>query len=143
MASARGMSSFFRSFAGRIIVGGFLIPLVLIPFLFTGVLFIVAQGYKEQFINYVRNAAHQFAEHLAKQSSLDHLRNHLDETVFSGRAVYADVILDNSTVLSAAGNHPRLIKDFSEDFYFGEKQAHVYTIALTFPVAALPLQATL
>ena len=137
------MSSFFRSFAGRIIVGGFLIHLVLIPFLFTGVLFIVAQGYKEQFINYVRNDAHQLAEHLAEQSSLEHLRNHLDETVFSGRAVYADVILDNSTVLSAAGNQPQLIKDFTEDFYFGDKQDHVYNIALSFPVAALQMPATL
>src|SRR3569623_1664319 len=143
MASARGMSSFFRSFAGRIIVGGILIHLVLIPFLFSGVLYIVAQGNKEQFINYVRNDAHQLAEHLAEQSSLEHLRNYLDETVFSGRAVYADVILDNSTVLSAAGNQPQLIKDFTEDFYFGDKQDHVYNIALSFPVAALQMPATL
>src|SRR3569623_72577 len=131
MASARGMSAFFRSCAGRIIVGGCLIHLVVIPFLFTGVLFIVALGYKEQFINYVRNDAHQLAEHLDEKSSLEHLRNHLAETVFSGRAVYADVILDNSTVLSAAGNQPQLIKDFTEDFFFCDKQDHFYYIALS------------
>src|SRR3569623_2291690 len=131
MASARGMSSFFRSFAGRIIVGGFLIHLVLIPFLFTGVLFIVEQGYKEQIINYVRNAAHQLAEHLAEHSSLEHLRNHLDETEFSGRAVYADENLDNSTVLSAAGNQHQLIKKYTKEFYISVKQHHKYNIALS------------
>ena len=143
MASAGRISSFFRSFAGRIIIGGILIHFVLIPFLFSGVLFIVAKGYKEQFLNYVRNDAHQLAEHLSEQSSLDHVRAHLDETVASGRTVYADIVLDNGEVIAAANNQPETIGKFTEDFYFGDQKDGAYYIALPFPISASKTLATL
>lgn len=144
MASARrGVGSFFRSFAGRIVLGGFLIHLFLIPFLFSSVLFIVERGYKEQFINYVRNDAHRLAEHLSEQFSLDHIRAHLDETVLSGRTVYADIVLDNGEVIGAAGNQPQLIGRFLEDFYFGDRGDSAYHIALSFPMFGTMSPATL
>src|SRR3569833_393691 len=142
-AAGRRISAFFRSFAGRIIIGGVVIHLVLIPSLFSGVLFIVARGYEEQFVNYVRNDAHQLAEHLSEQSSLDHVRIHLDEAVFSGRAIYADVVLANGDIIASAGNSPKRIENFSEDFYFGERDDYAYHIALPFPVLALQMPATL
>src|SRR3569832_2934 len=142
-AAGRRISAFFRSFAGRIIIGGVVIHLVLIPTLFSGVLFIVARGYEEQFVNYVRNDAHQLAEHLSEQSSLDHVRIHLDEAVFSGRAIYADVVLANGDIIASAGNSPKRIENFSEDFYFGERDDYAYHIALPFPVLALQMPAPL
>src|SRR3569833_1744194 len=99
-AAGRRISAFFRSFAGRIIIGGVVIHLVLIPSLFSGVLFIVARGYEEQFVNYVRNDAHQLAEHLSEQSSQEHKHNQHDETDKSGRAIYADVVLANGDIIA-------------------------------------------
>src|SRR3569832_1565521 len=142
-AAGRRISAFFRSFAGRIIIGGVVFYLVLILSLFCGVLFIVARGYEEQFVNYVRNDAHQLAEHLSEQSSLDHVRIHLDEAVFSGRAIYADEVLANGDIIASAGNSPKRIENFSEDFYFGERDDYAYHIALPFPVLALQMPATL
>src|SRR3569833_2011863 len=142
-AAGRRISAFFRSFAGRIIIGGVVIHLVLIPPLFSGVLFIVARGYEEQYVNYVRNAAHQLAEHLSEQSSLDHVRIHLAEAVFSGRAIYADVVLANGVIIASAGSSPIRIENFSEEFYFGERDDYAYHIALPFPVLALQMPATL
>src|SRR3569832_17866 len=136
-AAGRRISAFFRSFAGRIIIGGVVIHLVLIKSLFSGVLFIVARGYEEQFVNYVRNDAHQLAEHLSELSSLDHVRIHLDEAVFSGRAIYAVVVLANGDIIASAGNSPKRIENFSEDFYFGERDDYAYHIVLFFLVFVL------
>src|SRR3569832_1802358 len=142
-AAGRRISAFFRSFAGRIIIGGVVIHLVLIPSLFSGVLFIVARGYEEQFVNYVRNDAHQLAEHLSEQSSLDHVRIHLDEAVFSGRANYAEVVLANGDIIESTGNSPKQIKNYSEPIYSVERDDYAYHIALHFPVLALQMPATL
>ena len=144
MAIARKkINAFFHSFAGRIIFGGVIIHLVLIPFLFSGVLFIVKRGYKEQFINYARNDAHQMAEYLSQQPTLDHIRLHLDDAVTSGRARYGDVVLENGDIVGSRANRPGVIKHFVEDFYFDDRKDDVYYIALPFPVLALNTSAIL
>src|SRR3569832_3010589 len=136
-AAGRRISAFFRSFANRISIGGVVIHLVLIPSLFSGVLFIVARKNEEQVVNYVRNDAHQLAEHLSEQSSLDHVRIHLDEAVFSGRAIYADVVLANGDIIASAGNSPKRLEIDSVVFFFGERDDYSFHIDLPFHVLAL------
>ena len=128
MARHRGISSLLHSFAGRIVLGGAIIHIVLIPFLFTGVLLIVAEGYKEQFVQYVRHDTSQFAEHLSEGADTEHLRHHLDEIALSGRTVFAQLIFDNGKVISAASN--KASAKFDEDFYFGEHNDGIYYISL-------------
>jgi diguanylate cyclase (GGDEF)-like protein/PAS domain S-box-containing protein len=128
MARQRGIRSLLHSFAGRIVFGGAIIHIVLIPFLFTGVLLIVAQGYKEQFIQYVRHDASQFAEHLTEGSDPEHLQQHLDEIALSGRTVFGQLIFENGKVISAMAN--RTSANFEEDFYFGEHGDGIYYISL-------------
>ena len=128
MARHRGISALLHSFAGRIVLGGAIIHIVLIPFLFTGVLLIVAQGYKEQFVQYVRHDISQFAEHLAEGGDAEHFCQHLDEIALSGRTVFAQLIFDNGKVISASSNKPSA--KFDEDFYFGEHNDGIYYISL-------------
>ena len=129
----------WHSFAGRIVLGGAAIHIVLIPFLFTGVLLIVAKGYKEQFVQYVRHDAAQCAEQLSEATARPYLQRYLDEMALSGRTVYARLVLPGGTALSAAGSRSGL--PFQEDFYFGEHGDGVYFISL--PVAMGGALATL
>ena len=142
MARQRGLNILLHSFAGRIILGGVIVHLVLIPFLFSSVLFIVANGYKEQFINHVRHDAHQLAEHLGDQESADHIRIHLDEAVFSGRVAYAEVVLGDGDIIASAARKNGAT-NFKEDFYFGENDNNTYFIAVPFSINGAKSGATL
>lgn len=142
MAQRGKLAAFLHSFAGRIILGGVIIHLLLIPFLFSGVLFIVAEGYKEQFINYVRHDARQLAERLAEQADAEQIRTQLDEAVFSGRLAYAEVILETGGKIASVANK-NVNEAFDEDFYFGEHANTVYFIGVPFHNPSMRSTATL
>ncbi len=142
MARQHRLKSLVQSFAGRIILGGVIIHLVLIPFLFSSVLFIVAEGYKEQFINYVRHDALQLAERMEEQESADQIRIHLDEAIFSGRANFAEVIFEDGGEVSSAVRINSPAK-FEEDFNFGEHDNNTYFIAVPFSSKAMHAAAIL
>ena len=130
MARYSGIKAILHSFAGRVLIGGAIIHVVLIPFLFTGVLLIVADGYKEQFIQYVRSDASLLAEHLAEETDPEHERHHLDEIALSGRAVFVQLIFENGGVITPANLNETDRSKFQEDFYFGEHNDGVYYISL-------------
>ncbi|MEK7322731.1 MAG: EAL domain-containing protein [Pseudomonadota bacterium] len=130
MAQRSKLAVFLHSFAGRIILGGVIIHLLLIPFLFSGVLFIVAEGYKEQFTNHVRHDAQQLAERLSEQTDAEQIRAQLDDAVFSGRLAYADVVFETGDAVTSVAKNPG--EAFNEDFYFGEHANTLYFIAAPF-----------
>lgn len=128
MARNGRLNSLLHSFAGRIVLGGAIIHIVLIPFLFAGLILIVAKGYKEQFVQSVRHDAAQIADHLSEATSIDHLQEHIEETALSGRIVFAQLTLANGEKMIWPPNIDK--KDIQEDFYFGEHEDDIYYITI-------------
>ncbi len=142
MAPRSKLTTFLHGFAGRIILGGAIIHLLLIPFLFSSVLFIVAKGYKEQFLNHVRHDARQVAERISEQTHADQIRAQLDDAVFSGRLAYAEIIFEGGGNIAALANKSSN-ETFNEDFYFGEHANNLYFIAVPFHSEPFQRAATL
>ncbi len=111
-------------------VSGLLVHAVLLSILLSGVLYIVVQGYQEQFTNDVRLSAHQTAEHISETSLSEHTPGSLDEIIASGRGVYARVILKSGKSFSSTINRVSPDSQFQEDFFFGDHGDNVYYISM-------------
>ena len=129
MARPGGLTRFLRSLTWRMAFGMLAINVLLIPLLFGGVLYIVKQGYQDQFVNDVRFDASLFADRAAESMDKNRLRTILDDAVMGGRVVYADVLDDHGRVeaqTDATGGRA----SFKEDFFFGQHGDQIYFIAL-------------
>ncbi len=124
MAWLSQISLFPGSLSKRLVVGGMLIHVVLIPALFYGIATIVKEGYEQQFIDRVRADARSFSTLLARDDSLESIQAIIDDALFEGRIVFAKIV-------SFTESHT---DSFQEDFFFGEHEDRVYYIAI--PVEA-------
>lgn len=111
------------------VLGMLAIHVALIPLLFGGVLFIVKQGYQDQFVNHVRTDAGLFADLAGKSVANGRLQMVLDESMITGRIVYAQVI-DNAGRGFASTSIVSSYTTFKEDFFFGQHEDQVYFISL-------------
>jgi diguanylate cyclase (GGDEF)-like protein len=129
MARTGGLKRLLDSLTGRMVLGILGIYAVLTPLLFYGLLYIVRQGYEDQFVHHARSDAAAFARLLAPQLRDARLQGVLDEAVASGRLVFAEIVDANGTPLAHAdaADKPRV---FSEDFLFGQHDDTTYQISL-------------
>jgi len=120
MAWFSQLSLFPGSLSKRLVVGGMLIHLVLIPALFYGIATIIKEGYEQQFIDRVRADARSFSTLLSRDNNLERINTIIDDALFEERVVFAKVIYFSESRTDA----------FQEDFFFGEHNDRVYYIAI-------------
>lgn len=107
-----------------------ILHLFFVIFLFFALGPVVEEGYRSQFIDYVRSDAFNFSSSLSGGDFL--ILNHraLEETVLSGRTVYVDVYDANEKIYASFGHSPSLgAYRFQEDFHFGQGGDAIYHIA--------------
>ncbi len=123
------MKPYLQSLTGRMVFGLMAIHLLLIPFLFGGVLLIVKQGYEDQFIDHARSDALSFASLAAQDSSEAHLKALAEETIFTGRALYVGITDQQGRQIALASNNETRPPQI-EDFFFGQHDDGIYFISL-------------
>lgn len=98
---------------------------ILIPLLFAGVVYIVTQGYKTQFVDQVRSEAYLLAILADKDSRHASLQALADETLLNGEVVFVEVV-DGESVAKSTMVHDV----FREDFFFNQHGDSIYFVAL-------------
>lgn len=117
-----------KSLTARLLLGLLAIHAALLPLLFVGLLYIVKQGYQTQFVEQVRTSAYLLANHLSNVSSKSAITEQLEETLLSGRIVFAQVVLTSGKIIAPSGSQTQA-HIFHEDFAFGEGSDAIYFIA--------------
>ncbi len=105
---------------------------VLLPILFSGLLFIVRQSLADIFIDEVRSYGRLLADELEIGDALDtpgRTRTTLDSIILSGRVVYAEVLINGISLRStlASAEHTRFPGD---DFGFDEHNDGTYFLSV-------------
>lgn len=134
MSQSSGIAHLFRSLTGRLVAGVLVAHAILIPLLFAGVLYIVREGYKTQFIEQARSYSHLLAILASKDIRMEPLQALIDETLLSGNIAFVEVIDDSGRVVARGG--AGVIAGFREDFFFNQHGDSVYFISLPIHDAA-------
>ncbi|GMR20723.1 MAG: hypothetical protein BMS9Abin36_1319 [Gammaproteobacteria bacterium] len=129
MARIDTLRRFRRSFTGRLMLGILVIHFVMLPLLFGGVLYIVQQGYQNQFVLHVRLNASRFASLIIEEWETKRVQELLDDAVFSGHVVFAEATDQNGRVVADAVDQPER-RDFKEDFFYDRHGDDVYYAGL-------------
>lgn len=112
---------------GRMVLGELLIHMALIPILFISIVFIVKEGYQTRFIDQVRANSHLFAALISNEEAPDKIKELLDDAIFSGEVLFAEMTTSSGALISDIGNGSNNTI-FSEDFFFGEHGDNIYYI---------------
>lgn len=133
MANPSRIARLSRGLIVRLIIGVVAIHLTLIPLLFAGVLYIVKEGYQEQFVDQLRSDSYllsilvgNYVGHPASEGNLQKLA---DEALLSGDLVFMKVVDASGRVLAAAEVRNTHVS-FKEDFFFGEHADAIYYVSL-------------
>lgn len=110
-------------------LGVLVIHFVTLPLLFGGVLYIVQQGYQNQFVLHVRLNSSRFASLIIEKWEAKRIQDLLDDAVFSGHVIFAEAVDQNGRVVATAIDRPEQ-RDFKEDFFYGRHGDGVYYAGL-------------
>jgi len=123
------LERFFTSFTGRMVLAALAMHLVLALSIGYGIYRIVSDDLKDEFINTVRTQARQFALSVeGNASSADAVEAMLQDALWSGQLVYAELALDNGQVIPRGAAQGRGTLRFVEDFRFDEHDGYAYFI---------------
>jgi diguanylate cyclase (GGDEF)-like protein/PAS domain S-box-containing protein len=129
MVRRNKLTRFINTLTGRMVFGELLIHTILIPILFISIAAIVKDGFHTHFIDRVRVNSHLFAALLSHETSPEKIKELLDDSIFSGEVVYAEMITASGTHISGTGNLDNKTT-FQEDFFFGQHGDNIYFIAV-------------
>ncbi|HEY9198420.1 MAG TPA: diguanylate cyclase, partial [Gammaproteobacteria bacterium] len=113
---------FLQSLTGRLSLGVMVLGLLLGWALFAGVVYVVAEDYKAQFVNQVRSQSYLLASLLEKSIERTTLEGVLDDALISGQ------LLDARYHSIADDRQPGSSSHIREDFFFGEGDDGVYYV---------------
>ena len=113
---------FLYSLPGRLSLGVVGLGLLLGWALFAGVVYVVAEDYKAQFVNQVRSQSYLLASLLEKNAERTTLERVLDDALISGQ------LLDARYHSVAEDRQPGSSSHKREDFFFGEGDDGVYYV---------------
>ena len=105
---------------------------VLLPILFSGLLFIVKESLADTFIDEVRSYGHILADELEVGDALSSSRRTqtlLDSIILSGRVVYAEVVQDGATLRSSLIS-PEFSAFPGDDFRFADHADRTYFLSI-------------
>jgi len=123
-----------KSFMGHLLIGMLAIQLLALPFLIFGLVGIVEEGYKTQFVNHARSSAHLFAglvESRLENASLSEMKTILEEPLLSGLAVVVEIRGSNGELIRPDISRLSSDGETVEDFNFGENSDQTYYVAAT------------
>ncbi|MBL4630936.1 MAG: diguanylate cyclase, partial [Paraglaciecola sp.] len=125
-------TSIFSNLTARMIAIVIIMQLLFLNILYFGLGAVVEDGYKSQFVDYVRADAFNFAANMSGSSPLVNNINiqAIEEAVLTGRTVFLRVIDKDNKVIAEIGE---LVKGerFVEDFTFGDSIDNIYHIEAT------------
>jgi signal transduction histidine kinase len=104
---------------------------VLLPVLFSGLLFIVKASLADTFIDEVRSYGRMLADELEVGDALENAQRTqtlLDSIILSGRVVYAEVSLDGASLHSALAPEPGQFP--GDDFKFADHADRTYFLSV-------------
>jgi len=122
-----------NSLTTRMILIGLAIHAVLLPLLFNGLLYIVAQSHKEGFVNDVRKYSRFIADVFESGDIIndrDRVVNLLDSAILGSGGVYAEVVegvIHTRSELQPYGS----AVEYKEDYTFGDHGDDVYFVSVT------------
>lgn len=126
------MAKILNTLAGRVTFIGLAIHAVLLPLLFFGVLYIVEQSHKEQFVNDARKYTRFLADVFEIEGMVTNEARTLqllDSAVLGSGGVYAELIDGDSRLRSGLSPYGSA-KPYEEDFAFGEHDDFVYFLSV-------------
>ena len=102
---------------------------ILLPALFVSVIYVIQESYESHFINQVRSDSYLYARLLGRSQdkSFANLQQLLDDSLLSGRVVFARLVTPNKTF---TGKNGLPSASFKEDFFFNQHPDHTYFISL-------------
>jgi len=127
------LSGLLRTFTGRMVLASLVTHALLALSLGYGVHQIVSADLKDEFINTVRNQAHQFALSIEANAALPAtVEGMLQDALLSGQIVDAELVLDNGGVLPRPTTVGKVVgrAPFVEDFGFDEHDGAAYRISI-------------
>lgn len=131
MARPNRVKAFFASLTGRMMLGMLAIHALLVPLLFSGVIFFIKEGYQTQFIQLVRSNSQLLAALFTEEMAQKSLEEIVSDALRSGQVIFAQIITpDGQTVNPKNIDHADL-GEFKEDFFFGQHGDTVYYISIT------------
>jgi len=121
----------FSSLTSRLVLGILFIHGMLIPILYAGVIYIVKEGYQEQFIDYVRFNTYSFATNISKNLANDQPRidQSLIDAIDTGIIEFVYINQVNGKSLKYPEDIPAESHVFKEDFYLGQHNDNSYHVA--------------
>lgn len=113
----------------RLILTLSVIHTALIPLLFGGILYMIKQGFQEQFVNQVRSEAYLFSHLAGKDFTQESLTTLINEATTFAKILFAEIVDDNNNIIYDMSDAPIKV-DFKEDFFFGQNGDGVYFISV-------------
>jgi len=125
MSALAAVGTFARSLTGRLTLGLLAIHGALVPPIFFAIFMWIADGQKQEFVNYVRAQSFQFLK-VAEMDPRDaRIVALLDDLQLGGQVIYADYVRADGVTLPVP-----MAAHFQEDFQFGQNRDGAYFVAL-------------
>ncbi|HLA74980.1 MAG TPA: EAL domain-containing protein [Gammaproteobacteria bacterium] len=129
MGRLAAIKEFANSLTGRMVLGVLLIHALLAPLLFGGLLYIVKSGYQTQFINQVRSESHLFAYLVERDFNSVDLRARIEDILLGSMVIFLQIIRPDGTLIYDLSDTSQ-VRNFEEDFFFGQHDDTTYYIAI-------------
>ncbi|MBI5040748.1 MAG: EAL domain-containing protein [Gammaproteobacteria bacterium] len=127
------VSRFLHSLTGRLALGVMVLGLLLGWLLFAGVLYVVSEDYKAQFVNQVRSQSYLLVSMLEGRANRANLDELLNDALVSGQIL--DVRYLPATSSDTAQTQTAAEPHYQEDFFFGEHDDGIYFMATPITLA--------
>lgn len=121
------LREFLRSFTGRLLLGAMVIHAVMMPALFTGILYIAKQEIETQFVQGIRSYAYLLGHHISDDPDKEHVQFELEQALLSGQVVFAKVVHPEYETQVALEGY-QAPEAFTEDYGVGENNDAIYHI---------------
>ena len=146
MVSIDKIGDVIHSFSGRLLIALLLVQTIFLPVLFWGILNIMSESLRNQFINEIRSATGLLATQLIPYDPIeDHQKiiGLFDEIMLGGRVNFVELVLPGD--VSIKGRIPPIlpIAGFREDYQFGEHRDSIYFLTIPVDFSTLPQPAML
>lgn len=128
------MITFFNSLAGRLILGGLLVHLLLLPVTVFGILYILETGIEDLFLDHTRFSSRLLADMLQTKdpgTETKDINEIIDSAVLAGQVEYAELVVNDQAIRGTLLQPVTKSKTFIDDFKFGQQGDSVYFMSLS------------
>jgi len=117
-----------NTLTSRLVAGVMVIHLILLPILFGAVLYLVKEGYQNQFVEHIRSTSPLYAQMIRADDEEALLVATLDDILLSGQVIFVELKTpEGKRITSSLGNPD---EKFNEDFFFGQHNDYSYYISI-------------